>query len=71
MNTAQKLREIPKEIQYKQLLAKFKKLSKGNQFYYKIPKKELDLNTCELLLKNGFTVEHDNVNGYAVFKITW
>ena len=69
--TAEKLRLIPQNKKYNELLAKFRKLSKGNQFYFQIPYLELDPYTHNKLKSNGFTIENSEFNGFSTFKITW
>lgn len=71
MNAAEKLREIPKNKKYNELLAKFRKLSAGNQFHFSVPYLELDNHTHNKLKANGFKVKFDLFEGYKTYKITW
>lgn len=71
MNAAEKLRLMPENIKYNELLVKFRKLSKSKQFNYACTKNDLDSFTIIKLQDNGFRIDATETNGYQTFLISW
>jgi len=69
--TAEKLRLIPKDAKYKQLISKYRKLSAGNQFHARETISDIDEYTLNKLTNNGFKIEKESFESYTVLKITW